>query len=332
MNHTPRPYNSETDLPAVLALKQVCTTPQNIYDRPTTSDLRRLLAPFSEPPTTSGKQSWQEALRGMSPEQAQRARTQRLTALWEDASGHLVAYALLAQPGSSLTFQVHPEAQGQGIEAEILAWGLQQTQAIAQVRDIPCDLWCRCHDTELERQSLLEAARFQPLPERDLRLVHPLDAPVAPVSLPEGFSPKLGVKQPELDAYQEMHQAVFDGMSMGMDYHQSSAYQPDLDLIAVEPTGRFAAFCQCELKQVVSSQDEHLVGEVGVIGTRPELRHQGLGRALLCIGLRQMQERGATGAFLETQEPNVLAQRLFTSVGFTHWSTWQWYTKTVVPS
>ncbi len=76
MNHTPRPYNSETDLPAVLALKQVCTTPQNIYDRPTTSDLRRLLATFSEPPTTtSGKQSWQEALRGMSPEQAQRART-----------------------------------------------------------------------------------------------------------------------------------------------------------------------------------------------------------------------------------------------------------------
>jgi hypothetical protein len=36
MNHTPRPYTSETDLPAVLALKQVCTTPQNIYDRPTT--------------------------------------------------------------------------------------------------------------------------------------------------------------------------------------------------------------------------------------------------------------------------------------------------------
>jgi hypothetical protein len=36
MNHTPRPYTSEADLPAVLALKQVCTTPQNMYDRPTT--------------------------------------------------------------------------------------------------------------------------------------------------------------------------------------------------------------------------------------------------------------------------------------------------------
>jgi hypothetical protein len=43
MKDIQRSYNSEADLPAVLALKQVCTTAQNIYDRPTTSDLRRLL-------------------------------------------------------------------------------------------------------------------------------------------------------------------------------------------------------------------------------------------------------------------------------------------------
>jgi GNAT superfamily N-acetyltransferase len=88
------------------------------------------------------KLSWQEALRGMSPEHRQQALTQRLTALWEDASGQLLGYALMAQPGSSLTFQVHPEAQGQGIEEEILAWGLTQMQAIAQARGIPRDLWC----------------------------------------------------------------------------------------------------------------------------------------------------------------------------------------------
>jgi mycothiol synthase len=331
MNHTPRPYNNEIDLPAVLALKQICTTAQNIYDMPTTSDLRRLLAALPEP-LMGDKLSWEEVRRGMSPEHALRAFTQRLTALWEDASGHLVAYALIAQPGSSLTFQIRPEAQGQGIEAEILAWGLAQMLAIAQARGIPCDLWCRCHEVELERRSMLEAAGFVPLSERDLRLVHPLTMPRLSVSLPEGFSLQRGVKQSELDAYQELHQAVFDGMSMGMDYHQSSAYQPDLDLIALEPTGRFGAFCQCELKRVTDSQGDHLVGAVGVIGTRPELQHQGLGQALLLIGLHQMQERGATSAFLETPEPNVSAQHLFTSVGFTHCSTWQWYTKTVMPS
>jgi mycothiol synthase len=277
------------------------------------------------------KLSWQEALRGMSPEHRQQALTQRLTALWEDASGQLLGYALMAQPGSSLTFQVHPEAQGQGIEEEILAWGLTQMQAIAQARGIPRDLWCRCHEVEQERRSLLEAAGFLPLFERDLRLVHPLDVPLPPVSLPGGFSLKRGVKEAEFDAYQELHQAVFDGTSVGMDYHQSNAYQPDLDLIAVEPTGRFGAFCQCELKWVTDQQGERLVGEVGVIGTRPELQRQGLGRALLLTGLRQMQELGATSAFLETSEQNVPAQHLFTSVSFTHLSTWQWYAKTVEP-
>ncbi|MBV9258159.1 MAG: hypothetical protein JO215_09085 [Ktedonobacteraceae bacterium] len=39
--------------------------------------------------------------------------------------------------------------------------------------------------------------------------------------------------------------------------------------------------------------------------------------------------RASTRAYLETSELHVLAQRLFTSVGFTHLSTWQWYAKAV---
>jgi mycothiol synthase len=241
-------------------------------------------------------------------------------------------YALLAQPGSSLTFQVHPQAQSQSIEAEILAWGLAQMQRIAQAQGSPRDLWCRCHDGEQERRSALEAAGFKPIFERDLRLFHPLDTPLSPVPLPAGFSLKHGVTPPELDAYQELHQAVFDGVSMGMDYHQSAAYQPKLDLIAVEPGERFGAFCQCEIKQITDGQGERPAGEIGVIGTRPELRRQGLGRALLLTGLSLLQERGATSAFLETSESNVPAQGLFTSVGFRHLSNWQWYAKTAALS
>ena len=63
--------------------------------------------------------------------------------------------ALIAQPGSSLTFQIHPQAQGQSIEAEILAWGLAQMRLITQARGAPCNLWCRCHAVEHERCSEL---------------------------------------------------------------------------------------------------------------------------------------------------------------------------------
>ncbi len=332
MNFTQRPYRSEVDLPAMLALKQLCTTPQNVYDRPTTDEMRRLFIPSIElTARANDKPSWQAALRGMSSEDKHRALTQRFTELWEDANGQLVACALIAQPGCSLTFQIHPQAQGQGVETEILAWGLAQTQLIAQTRGTSRDLWCRCHEGEQERRSLLEAAGFLPIFERDLRLVHALAQPVSPVSLPAGFSLKLGVKQGEFDAYQELHQAVFDGVSINMDEHESSAYQAELDLIAVGPTGQFGAFCLCELEHVTDRQGERLVGGVGVIGTRPELQRQGLGRALLLTGLSLLQARGATSAYLETSEPHVPAQRLFASVGFTHLSRWQWYAKTVEP-
>ncbi len=46
MKPTQRSYTNETDLDAILALKQVSTTLQNIYDPPTLSDLRRLLTPI----------------------------------------------------------------------------------------------------------------------------------------------------------------------------------------------------------------------------------------------------------------------------------------------
>ncbi|HZR41129.1 MAG TPA: GNAT family N-acetyltransferase [Ktedonobacteraceae bacterium] len=332
MNATQRPYRGDVDLSAILALKQLCITPQNVYDRPTTSDLRQLFTPFIE--LTAGvneNSSWQEALQGMPSEDRYRALTQRFTALWEDANSRLVAFALIAQPGCSLTFQVHPQAQGQGVEAGILAWGLVQAQLIVQTRGTPRDLWCRCHEGEQKRRGVLEAAGFLPLFERDLRLVHELAQPVSPVSLPAGFALKKGVKQREFDAYQGLHQAVFDGTSMAMDYHESGAYQPELDLIAVGPTGQFEAFCLCKIKQVTDSQGERLVGEVGVIGTRPELQRQGLGQALLLTGLRLLQARGATSAYLETSESHLSAQRLFASVGFTHLSSWQWYAKTVEP-
>jgi GNAT superfamily N-acetyltransferase len=332
MNATQRPYRGEVDLPAMLALKQLCTTPQNVYDRPTTSDLRRLLTPFIElTARANDRQSWQQALRGMSSEDRQRTLTQRFTALWGDASGQLVAYALMAQPGCILTFQVHPRAQGQGIEAEILAWGLAQAQLIAQTQGATRELWCRCHESEQERRRLLEATGFLPIFERDLRLVHALSQPVPQLSLPARFSLKRGVKPEEFDAYQELHQAVFEGTGINMDEHESSVYQPELDLIAVGPSGQFGAFCLCELKQVTDSQGERLVGAVGVIGTRPELQRQGLGRALLLTGLSLLRERGATSAYLETSESHVPAQRLFASVGFTQLSSWHWYAKIVEP-
>jgi len=118
---------------------------------------------------------------------------------------------------------------------------------------------------------------------------------------------------------------------MGLDYHQSPAYRPDLDVIAVDAVGVFAAFCLCELTEVADSRGEYTVGEIGVIGTRPTHQKRGLGRALLLTGMRLLKERGATGVFLETEQAKTPALHMFTSAGFRRVSTWQWMTKEIAP-
>src|SRR5215472_823676 len=45
-----RPYAGAADLQRILDLKRVCTTPENIYDAPTISELRALLAPLPQDP------------------------------------------------------------------------------------------------------------------------------------------------------------------------------------------------------------------------------------------------------------------------------------------
>src|SRR5207302_6202761 len=121
-------------------------------------------------------------------------------------------------------------------------------------------------------------------------------------------SPCGGHEEEELEQYQELHRAVFDGIGMGLDYHQSPAYQLDLDLIAVDVAGTFAAFCLCELHQVADSRGAHTVGEIGVIGTHPTHHELGLGRALPLTWMR-----------------------LFTVMGFRVVSAWQWMTREIAP-
>ncbi len=325
-----RPYAGPADLQRILDLKRACTTPENRYDAPTHSELRALLAPLPQDPSAE-RPPWKDEQGRVIGHLYRRAMTQQATMLWMEADGTPVAYALIAPPSIVLTFQVHPQAHSSGLETQILAWAIAGAQEQARQRGRTFSLWCRCHERETERRALLEGAGFRPLPARDLRLVCALDISLPAAHLPAGNTLRGGVHGEELEPYQELHQAVFDGISMGLDYHRSPAYEPDLDLIAVDATGTFVAFCLCELTEVADSSGEYTVGEIGVIGTRPTYQRRGLGRALLLTGMHRLKERGAASVFLETEQAETPALRLFTSLGFRRVSAWQWMTKEIAP-
>jgi len=325
-----RPYAGAADLQRILDLKRTCTTPENIYDTPIFSELRALLAPLPQDPA-AGRPPWEDEQGRAIGHLHRRALAQQATMLWEENDDRLLAYALVAPPSTVLTFQVHPQARDSGLETQILTWAITGAQEQARRRGGAFSLWCRCHEHETRRRALLEEAGFTPLPARDLRLVCALDISLPAAQVPAGFVLRGGVHGEELEPYQELHQAVFDGISMGLDYHRSPAYEPDLDLIAVDATGTFVAFCLCELTEVADSGGEYTVGEIGVIGTRPTHQGRGLGRTLLLTGMHRLKERGAMGVFLETEQAETPALRLFTSVGFRRVSAWQWMTKEIAP-
>src|SRR5262249_4197443 len=151
---------------------------------------------------------------------------------WETDTGEAVAYAVI--PGTtSLGWGIVPPWRTIPHIRTLLAW---EYNHLREEGRFPF-LMVRCHETDTDLHTALDLEGFHPQPYQDVYLTCSLSpALVAPV-LPAGFRLQAGVTVAEHARYQHLHQAVFDGMSMGMDEHFAAAYQPDLDLIAIAPDG-----------------------------------------------------------------------------------------------
>src|SRR5256885_3849180 len=79
-----RRYAGVADIEPIITLKQVCTTAQNMYDAPTISELRVLLAPLSPEPTTVSP-PWEDEQGTVKRHLYRQAMTQQATMLWEEA-------------------------------------------------------------------------------------------------------------------------------------------------------------------------------------------------------------------------------------------------------
>lgn len=230
---------------------------------------------------------------------------------WEDADGNLLGWAILQIPWATVDLGQHPAAS---LEIEMLYWGVTRAQQWAREQKREFTLYQSVLEHQVETQNWLTNNDFTPTNWQTLHLARSLADDVPVPQLPTGFTLRPLRGEAEVAGYVALHRAAFDTNNMTVEWRartfQMSHYVADLDLVAVAPDGRLAAFC------IGWALPDHSETQVEPLGVHPDFQHLGLGRALALESLRRMQMLGARLAHVETYSVNDPARGLYESVGF----------------
>ena len=249
-------------------------------------------------------------------------------ALWMDAAGELVAWAVLQTPFWAIDYVMRPDAESSELHRTILAWADARAKSIASTRFGRPMWFINVMAHQADRMRDLEAMGFAnqaDAPEDAwskvlmMRSVSPLPSgeglgvgAAHPTPLPHGFTlrPLDGVR--EIDSYVALHRAVFESESMTTQWRARTltqlAYKPALDLVLAAPDDSLCGFCVCWC--------DGAQGQIEPMGIRADVQGKGLGKALLEDGVRRLVAHGAERICVETDNYRNAAYGLYESVGF----------------
>jgi len=280
-----QPYSNPDDMTRIIEFLQVARPPEHADDFPARVDLEELLAD---------------------------SEIQRSTRLWLDAQGGLSAYAILNE--DSLLFDTLP-AQLPSLGVAIIQW------AIGQARQANLDVLCvSCPDDHMVCMDFLVGLGFELQPDATLHYARSFDRPFPDPVLPPGFTIRVLNGEAEAAIAADLHRAAF-----GTDYMttenrlvmmRTSEYDPTLDLVAVAPDGRLAAYTMGSISAEENLHFGRRIGYLDPLATHPDFQRLGLARALLLTGLRMLKERGVQTARLGTDSENLAMQKTAESAGF----------------
>ncbi|MGE5657400.1 MAG: GNAT family N-acetyltransferase [Actinomycetota bacterium] len=306
-------YRGETDWQAIADLVKACEAVDSLDEEATAYELKlKLNAP-------SFDQS-------------------RDACLWESEQGKLIGLAVLDLPKPKeeidgyLWFYVHPAARWEGLETEMITWGSKRLGEVSQEWGLPARLRTYSLENHINHQILLERQGFTS-DRYFLTMARSLKELIPEVQLPTGFQLSHLKSQTEIQSWVEMFNESFvdhwnhHDLSVETVQHwmKDPNYQSELDLIAMAPNGKFAAFCDCQL-----NPENLKEGWIEFLGTRRGFRQMGLGKAMLLAGLHQLKKAGAEIAKLSVDADSLTgATHLYQSMGFCKVETWLAWSKAI---
>ena len=239
--------------------------------------------------------------------------------LWRDSNGRLAGWAVLATPFWTLDIACRPDSIAQ-LYPTILSWAAGAVRRVlatpfghpvwfvnaishqsVQIAALEAVGWACQSDVGEDSwsQVLLSRQASDPLPHSPL---------------PPGYTLRPLAGESEVETYVDLHQAVFETKNMTVAWRQRTLvqpeYRPELDLIAVAPSGELAAFCIGWLSP------DGRTGQIEPIGVSPHHRRFGLGRALLSVCLERMHTLGAGTVYVLTDNFRGPALELYVALGF----------------
>jgi ribosomal protein S18 acetylase RimI-like enzyme len=239
--------------------------------------------------------------------------------IWEDDNGTVLGWSLFSPSYGVFDLFVHPSEHRSARREHMLAWTQERMTEIQRQhgKDRVGVSWI-FEDDEMW-MNLLTKRGFAPDPEDTpaVYMLHNLED-MSIGKLPQGFTVR-GVRgEEDAQARAEVHRASwtrpgFDSPMSAERYRTfmtAPDYRPELDVVAVAPDGRFAASAMMWLDA------ENALGHYEPVGTNPEFRRIGLGKAVLWEGLRRVKALGAREATVTPIESDPVAMALYTSVGF----------------
>lgn len=245
--------------------------------------------------------------------------------LWETNDGQILSVLNSEGPGDAF-LQIHPDHRIVELEEEMITVAEEHLTKPISEGNRGLRVWADQHD-EL-RQGILKRRGYAKSDWPEFQRRRPLDPPIPEVEVAEGYTVRSMGEEEEFPqrtwvSWKAFHPDEPDEDYQGWEWYaniqRAPLYRRDLDVVAVAPTGEFAAFA------TVWFDDVTRTGVFEPVGTAKAHWRKGLGKAVMCEGLRRLAKMGATTAYVGSYTEG--AHRLYTSVGFTEYDLSEPWTK-----
>jgi mycothiol synthase len=239
--------------------------------------------------------------------------------LWDDSADpvHLLGWALFSPRWGSYDVYVQPELRGTAQAESMYSWAEGKLAGLRRA-DGKKDLyvmWVSQADQVLDEY--FKRRGYHLTQDDVVYMSRALTAPLPACTIPAGYKVRSTAGEADALARARAQYGAFESTRPFDIYADrfrcfmlSPVYDPELDVVAVAPDGQIGAFC------IVWPDPLNKVGLFEPVGTHPDFKRRGLGKAVMSEALHRLQERGMVEACVCTNANNTPAVKLYESVGF----------------